>query len=145
MRAAIDTNIFLYATFPQFSQHPKCRQFLKETRSQSNEWYVGWGTIYEYLRVATHPRLWQEERLSLADAIRNVTEYLNDPNVSLLEETPSHLENLTQLGNTPDIQGNIMHDAHLVVLMREHDITTVCSADTDFHRFKGIRVINPLQ
>jgi hypothetical protein len=39
--------------------------------------------------------------------------------------------------------GNITTDAHLAALAIEHG-AEVCSADTDFGRFRGLRWTNPL-
>ncbi len=145
MKAVIDTNVFVYATFTCFDQYATCRDFLKATRSSSDSWHISWGTVYEYLRVSTHPQLWAGTALTLSTALLNVSKFLQCPNVSLLEETPVHLQFLQQLpSEEPEIKGSILHDAHIVTLMREHEIQTIYSIDTDFHRFKGIRVINPL-
>lgn len=38
---------------------------------------------------------------------------------------------------------NILVYAHLAALTLEHD-ATLCTADRDFRRFAGLRVINPL-
>ena len=35
------------------------------------------------------------------------------------------------------------HDLHIAAVMREHGITEI-GADTDFHQFKFLRVVNPL-
>jgi len=39
--------------------------------------------------------------------------------------------------------GNLVSDAHLAALAIEHGLT-VCSADTDFARFREIQWVNPL-
>ncbi|MCP9888753.1 hypothetical protein KBY96_12550 [Cyanobium sp. ATX 6A2] len=39
--------------------------------------------------------------------------------------------------------GNLTSDAHLAALAIEHDCT-LCSVDSDFRRFPGLRVRNPL-
>jgi uncharacterized protein len=39
--------------------------------------------------------------------------------------------------------GNITTDAHLAALAIEHS-AQLCSADTDFGRFRGLRWTNPL-
>jgi predicted nucleic acid-binding protein len=41
------------------------------------------------------------------------------------------------------LRGNLIPDAHLAALAIEHGVA-VCSADTDFARFTGLRWINPL-
>jgi uncharacterized protein len=39
--------------------------------------------------------------------------------------------------------GSLVHDAHLAALAVEHGLT-LCSADADFARFRGLRWENPL-
>ncbi|HVF62959.1 MAG TPA: hypothetical protein VNE58_03075 [Casimicrobiaceae bacterium] len=38
----------------------------------------------------------------------------------------------------PTVQGNLVHDAHVAALAIEHGFR-LCSADTDFARFPGLR------
>lgn len=45
---------------------------------------------------------------------------------------------------SPHLRGNILHDAHTAVLMREHGIREIYTRDTDFHRFSFIKVIDPI-
>ena len=44
-----------------------------------------------------------------------------------------------------DISGNLFHDQHTAVLMREHGVSRICTRDTDFHRFPFVTVIDPLR
>lgn len=44
----------------------------------------------------------------------------------------------------PKIAGNLIHDLHTAVLMKEHGITEIRTADTDFHQFAFLRVVDPL-
>jgi predicted nucleic acid-binding protein len=49
------------------------------------------------------------------------------------------------LGELPDLRGNVMHDLHTAVLMREHGVSRIVTRDTDFHRFPFLSVIDPLR
>ena len=44
----------------------------------------------------------------------------------------------------PDLRGNVMHDLHTAVLMREHGISQICTRDADFRRFPFLTMIDPL-
>ena len=145
MRVFIDTNVFVYATYPQFPQHIACRDFLKECLTGSDAWYLSWGVIYEYLRVVTHPKLFGGEGLSFSGALENVLLFLSSSHVEILQETAEHVRTLQALEfEYQPLGGNILHDAHNVCLMREHNLSKIATVDTDFHRFKGIKVVNPL-
>jgi uncharacterized protein len=58
--------------------------------------------------------------------------------------TERHAEVLGRLIRTYELRGNLISDADLAALALEHGLI-VCSADTDFARFREIRWQNPLQ
>jgi predicted nucleic acid-binding protein len=60
------------------------------------------------------------------------------------QPTERHSEVLGSLLTTYQLRGNLVGDAHLAALAIEHGLT-VCSADTDFARFREIRWENPLE
>ena len=41
--------------------------------------------------------------------------------------------------------GNLIHDFHTAVLMREHGLSRIYTRDTDFHRFPFLQPIDPLR
>lgn len=145
MKAFIDTNIFVYATYPSFVQNVAATAFLKKCLAGHDPLFLSWGVIYEYLSVATNPRLFIGDTLPFDRAVENMLQVTAAPNVEVLSESADHfplLKDLQREGNT--LQGRLLHDAHSVVLMRENDIKTIYTCDTDFNRFKGIEVLNPL-
>ena len=50
----VDTNILIYAADRDSPEHARCRELLDGWRSQATPWYVSWGILYEFLRVATY-------------------------------------------------------------------------------------------
>lgn len=48
------------------------------------------------------------------------------------------------LKELPVVAGNLVHDAHTAVLMREHGVKTIVTLDMDFHHFPFVTVENPL-
>ena len=145
LRSFVDTNIFIYATYPSLPQYSQCREFLRSCLNGSDLWYLSWGVIYEYLRVVTHPRVFSKMTMTLLEAIENVFQFSRSSNVEILQETSAHFRYLKDLCHESNpVYGGILHDAHVVALMREHDIQTIYTADTDFNRFKGIEAISPL-
>jgi predicted nucleic acid-binding protein len=64
----------------------------------------------------------------------------------VLQPTQRHTAVLAQtLSELPDLRGNLMHDLHTAVLMREHGVSRICTRDTDFHRFTFLTVVDPLR
>lgn len=146
MRAFIDTNLFVYATYPAFPEHIKAKEFLKTCQEGSDLWFLSWSVVYEYLRVVTHTSLFTKGTLTLDKAIENVLNFSSARNIEILSETSDHPKTLTTLAKeTRNLSGNLIHDAHHVVLMREHDIKKIYTTDTDLHRFQGVEVVNPIR
>ena len=48
------------------------------------------------------------------------------------------------IAEVPHLRGSILHDVHIAVLMREHGIREIHTRDTDFSRFRFLRVLAPL-
>lgn len=66
--------------------------------------------------------------------------------MTLLGPTPRHPVVLREtLDELPDLRGNIVHDLHTAVLMREHGISRIFTRDNDFHRFPFLEVLDPLR
>jgi predicted nucleic acid-binding protein len=49
------------------------------------------------------------------------------------------------LAELPELSGNLLHDAHTAILLREHGVKQICTRDTDFARFPFLEVIDPLR
>lgn len=140
----VDTNILVYAADEDAPAHEVCRKLLEQWRCQPAVWYTTWGVVYEFLRIVTHPRVLRMPWTS-SKAWSFVNAMLGSTALSLLVETDRHAAVVEQvLQEVPHIGGNLMHDAHTAVLMREHGIRQIYTRDTDFHRFPFVEVIDPL-
>ena len=49
-----------------------------------------------------------------------------------------------QLLWNPDVPGNLAHDLHTPVLMREHGVSRLCTCDSGFRPFPFLTVVDPL-
>jgi predicted nucleic acid-binding protein len=68
------------------------------------------------------------------------------PGLGLLVPTDRHATVADQvITELPHLAGNLLHDAHTAILMREHGIRRICTHDADFHRFSFLEVIDPIQ
>lgn len=140
----VDTNVLVYAADESARAYGRCREMVEQWRRQRSAWYTTWGVLYEFLRVITHPRVlrtpWTASRAwSFVDAL------LASPALGVLVETDRHggvAEQVFQ--ETPHLTGNLLHDAHTAILMREHGIRRIYTRDADFHRFPFLEVIDPL-
>lgn len=60
--------------------------------------------------------------------------------------TPRHGTELARtLAELPNVRGNLLHDLHTAMLMREHGVSWICTCDTDFHQFPFLTVVDPLK
>jgi predicted nucleic acid-binding protein len=70
---------------------------------------------------------------------------LASPGLAVLVPTQRHAEIAAQvIAELPHLAGNLFHDAHTAVLMREHGIRRIVTRDTDFHRFPFLEPVDPL-
>ncbi len=71
---------------------------------------------------------------------------MSSPSLIVLAETDRHGliagEVFAKLGQV--LSGNLIHDAHTAIVMREYGIRRIYTRDTDFHRFAFLEVIDPL-
>jgi toxin-antitoxin system PIN domain toxin len=140
----VDTNILIYAADEDAPAHGQCRDLLENWRRQQSVWYTTWGVLYEFLRVSTHPRVLRMP-WSANKAWSFVEAMLGSTALSLLVETDRHAAVVEQvLREVPHLGGNVIHDMHTAILMKEHGIRRIYTRDTDFHRFPFLEVIDPL-
>ena len=144
MAGLIDTNLLLYAANTEAPEHGKSYNFLIEAGQSAAQWYLSEGIVYEFLRVATHPRVFPRP-LTKQQALTFLEPFWSAPAFTILTASDRHWELLKQeVLSLPHPVGNLFFDIRTLVLMREHGIRTVYTTDTDFLQFKGIEVVNPL-
>ena len=140
----VDTNLLLCAVNPDAEEHKQAYAFIESWRRDDRRWYVTWNIVYEFLRVSTHSKVF-ERPLSLIKANEWIATLVRSPGVGVLTHTDRHVDVLAELSvRHPRLRGNLVHDMHTVVLMREHGITEIRTADADFHQFRFLNVVNPL-
>jgi len=140
----IDTNILIYAADRDSPYHEVCREQLERWRRQPAPAFLTWSICYEFLRVTSHPRVFHRP-WPITEGWKFLNAVLAPAGVALLEPTGRHRAVLEQtLTELPDLQGNLVHDLHIAVLMREHGVSRIVTRDTDFHRFQFLTVLDPL-
>ena len=141
---AVDTNILVYAADAAAPEHARCRDLVERWQAQSGAWYLSWNVCYEFLRVVTHPRVFRQPWS--AEAANGFLRAIQaSPSLVMLRPTERHDRVLADvIGEIPHLSGNLVHDAHTAVLMREHGLRRIYTRDTDFHRFPFLEPIDPL-
>jgi len=145
MSGVIDTNLLLYAVNLDATEHERAHGFLQEAGRSGSHWYLTEGIVYEFLRVATHPRVFPRP-LTAVQAFAFIEALLASPRFGVLSAGPRHWPVLAQLlGELRRPAGNLFFDVRTAALMREHGVRRIHTADTDFLQFPGIEVVDPLQ
>ena len=143
MSFTCDVNVLLYASDSASPVHAGARTFLDNAATGGDLWCITWLTAMSYLRIATHPRIFRAP-LSPDEAFANVEALIRLPHVRMLSEEPGFLDVYREISGAFPVRGNIVPDAHLVALMRQHGVKTIYTRDTDFRKFSFVEVKDPL-
>jgi toxin-antitoxin system PIN domain toxin len=138
----LDVNVLLYAYDARAEGHAKARQWLEDALTEGRPVRLAWVTILAFLRITTNPRILANPLLT-SEAIAIVNEWFAYPFVAILNPGERHWGILTKLMADAQVRGPLVTDTHLAALAIEYG-AQVCTADRDFARFTGLRLINPL-
>ena len=137
-----DLNLLVYAYNRDAPHHAAARRWWEELLNGDEPVRLPWAVILGFIRLSTH-RSVLVVPLVAAVALEHVREWLERPNVEVLEPGAQHLAILAGLLGRAGVAGNLVTDAHLAALAIEHQ-AELQSNDTDFGRFAGLRWRNPL-
>jgi len=137
----IDTNILLYAVNRDDPRNQLATRMLESIVNKGGSWALSWSIVYEFMRVATHPKIFHAP-LETDVAWRLAWGVVTHPDCHLLTETAEHADATARcLQEAPRIRGNMVHDLHVAVLMREHGIIRILTEDRDYRLFPWIEVV----
>jgi toxin-antitoxin system PIN domain toxin len=141
---ALDTNVLVYARREELPGHAKARALLAKLAEGQTPWALPWPCVYEFLRVITHPRVF-DPPTALDTALEDLDSLLASPSLVLLGPGPGHAAHLRRVVEEGRATGNLVHDAHIAALLVEHGVRDLWTLDRDFARFSGIRIVDPLR
>ena len=139
----VDANLLLYAYHPRAAQHHASREWLESVLSGQEFVRFAWLTIWAFLRIATHPRVF-EQPLSTSEAEAIVSSWLAQPVAGILDPGERHWEILSRLMAQGQTTGPLVMDAVIAAIALEHG-ATLYTTDQDFSRFNGLKLANPLE
>ena len=137
-----DENLLISAVNRSAPLHQRARSWLEEALSGAETIGIPWNVVLAFLRITTkqgrlrHP-------ISLAQAFNIVDAWLEQPAVTVIHPGPRHARLLRDLLEHLGTGGNLTSDAHLAAIAIEYG-AELCSSDSDFARFHGLRWRNPL-
>lgn len=138
----VDVNLLLYATFTTFEQHTAAFEWLEGALNGDEQLLLPGVSIFGFIRIATNPRIF-EDPLGVEQALAAVETWLAQPHVHFLVPGPRHLEIAFQLLRKLGAARNLTTDVQLAAHAIENQ-ALLCSNDSDFARFDGLRWSNPL-
>jgi uncharacterized protein len=139
---AIDTNVLVYARRTESPHHVAAKTLIRQLAEGQPPWALPWPVLYEFVRVVTHPRVFDPPS-PLEAVVRDLESLLASPSLTMLGEGPGHVRQMATQLRSGVAAGNLAHDAHIAALVVEHGVTELLTADRDFARFPGVRSRNP--
>lgn len=143
MSFGIDVNILLYASDEGSPLHSKASAFVHECASGKEVFCIAWVTAMSYLRMATHNAIFTRP-LSAAEATANIDALLALPHCRPLGEDEGFWAAYREVTSGVPARGNLVPDAHLAAVLRQHGIVKLYTHDRDFRKFDFLQVIDPL-
>ena len=139
----VDANILLYAEDKLSPQHDAARTWWDAQLSGSSPVCLCWMVIGAFIRIASNARVF-ENPLSVAQALKRVQSWLDQPCTRLIEPTDRHWLVWQLMLTEGQALGNLVTDAHLAALAVQHGCELM-STDMDFARFPKLKWANPLK
>ena len=140
---AVDTNILVYAHREDSPFHTAAADCLARCAEGRSPWALPWPCLHEFFAIATHPRIYNPPTPA-ARALEQIDAWLDSPSLVLLAESDRHWPTLRTLLAKSRVVGPVVHDGRIVALCLQHGVQELWSADRDFGRFPGLKVLNPL-
>ncbi len=138
----VDANLLLFAVDETSRFHAVAADWLTKKLNGPGRLGLPWQSLGAFLRISTHPRA-ADNPLTPDQAWAQVEDWLAADPAWIPSPTERHADVLGSLVRSYDLRGNLISDAQLAALAIEHGLM-VCSADTDFARFREVRWENPL-
>jgi uncharacterized protein len=140
---AVDSNILVYAHREDSAWHQAAGRAITGLAESDAQWAIPWPCVHEFLAIATHPKIFSPPT-PVPIAVDALEAWFESPSVHLIGEAPGYWEELKSVIRSGRISGGAVHDARIYAICRLHGVGELWSADRDFTRFKGVRIVNPL-
>ena len=144
MSFSVDANVLLYASDGSSPFHAAALRLLDEETQGPDILYLTWPVAMAYLRIATHPRIF-DDPLAPGAALANLRSLLSLPRVRALSEKDGFLDDYARVGGQSSVRGNLVPDAHVATILFQHGVRVLYSNDTDYRKFDFLEVRNPFR
>lgn len=137
----VDANVLIYAIDRDSPRHEPARRWLEGAFSGSEPIGLPCVVLLAFLRLVTRAAIVQRP-LDPERALAFIDEWLALPVVRPVAPGAEHWPILRALLGPLGTAANLTTDAHIAALALENR-ARLCTADHDFRRFPGLRVVDP--
>ncbi|OHD56412.1 MAG: hypothetical protein A2Y33_15595 [Spirochaetes bacterium GWF1_51_8] len=138
----IDTNILIYASFPENKFYEKALDCIETLRPQGL--YISRQIVLEYVSVVTNENIYNQY-LTSEEAVENIEVFLEY--MSIIEPgTPLDTHALKKYLIQYAIKRRMVFDLNIYLTMKANGIPVILTAnEKDFNAFQDIEIINPVK
>lgn len=136
---AVDTNILIYAHRVESEWHEAAVARLVALGEGAERWALPVFCVTEFMRVVTHKRVFNPPS-SVEQAADIIETVVASPSCEIVQPGAEYLGWLLTTARAADSHGNLMFDAQIAAVCREHGIETILTNDSDFERFSALHV-----
>jgi toxin-antitoxin system PIN domain toxin len=141
---SIDVNLLLYASDTSSRLHSRARSFLEDCTRSDEPVYLCYSTLMAYVRMSTHPRIFTSP-LTPVEAVANVETLAALPQVRLIGEREGFLDAYKEVTSKVVVRANLVPDAHLASILKQHGVSTLYTTNVDdFRKLGFLDPRNPL-
>ena len=137
---AVDTNVLVAAHRLDAARHQQALGWVRSLAEGLEPWAIPVFCLGESVRVVTHRRVFDPPS-TIAQAIDAVDALLESPSVRILMPATGHWSLLRTSIAAGEATGNLVFDAQIAALCREHGVERLLSEDRDFRRFPALTLV----
>lgn len=138
----VDLNVLIYAVNSATPHHAPVVKWWTAAVNGDEPIGLPWVVISGFLRLTTRLGILPKP-LTVSSSLSVVETWLGLDTIVVPRETDDHWAVLGRLLQEAGTGGNLVTDAHLAALAISHG-ATLATCDKDFGRFRGLRVLSPL-
>ena len=140
---ALDTSVLAYAVNRFAPEHPRATRVVEDLLNGELPWALPWPVVHEFLHLVTHPHA-VARPLRPGEASAFVEQVLASPSVQVLSPGPGHAGALIEVLGSVETPGGLPAGLTIAVILREHGVRELLSADRGMRRFPFLSVIDPV-
>ena len=118
-------------------------EFLRRRAQDPDLLCLTWPVLMAYQRIATHSAIF-DRPLEPAVAWENIRRLLALPRARVVREQDGFAGAYEEACASLHVRGNMVREAHIATILRQHGVNRIYSADADFRKFPFLEVINPI-